>query len=187
MSGFFLQKKKAILARTIVLGLCLSFFSHARAAEPSDFETEEYFKSTGLGIINASAAYSRGYTGKGITVGISDEPVNFTSPEFSTKQNSYVADGFYPPYIDENETEHNVTDSDYWQFMNHGTHVAGIAAASQNGLGMHGVAFDAEVRSSVFFEKYTLEDGGDMWRSTVLGSTTYIHWRRLKKMNQSGT
>ena len=163
MSGFFLQKKKAILARTIVLGLCLSFFSHARAAEPSDFETEEYFKSTGLGIINASAAYSRGYTGKGITVGISDEPVNFTSPEFSTKQNSYVADGFYPPYIDENETEHNVTDSDYWQFMNHGTHVAGIAAASQNGLGMHGVAFDAEVRSSVFFEKYTLEDGGDMW------------------------
>ena len=105
MKGFFSQKKHNILAKTVVLGLCLGVFSHARAADPSDFETEEYFKSNGLDIINASTAYSKGYTGKGVTVGISDNPVNFASPEFDTKQHSYQADSFYPPYIDENETE----------------------------------------------------------------------------------
>ncbi|MBR4909179.1 MAG: S8 family serine peptidase, partial [Acidaminococcaceae bacterium] len=155
MNGFFSQKKKAIFARTIVLGLCLGFFSHARAAAPSAFETEEYFKSNGLDIINASTAYSKGYTGKGITVGISDQPVNFTSPEFNTKQNSYVAENFYPSYIDENETEHNVADSDYWQYFMHGTIVAGIAAASRNGVGMHGVAFDGELVSSVLADSYS--------------------------------
>ena len=154
MKAFFSEKKKAILARTIVLGLCLGFFSHARAAAPSDFETEEYFKSTGLDIINASAAYSKGYTGKGITVGISDHPVNFTSPEFDTKQHSYVAENFYPSYIDENKTVYNVTDSDYWQFMYHGTHVAGIAAASRNGVGMHGVAYEAEVVNVSAYNAY---------------------------------
>ena len=158
MKGFFSQKKHNILSKTIVLGLCLGVFSHARAAAPSDFETEEYFKSTGLDIINASTAYSKGYTGKGITVGCSDDPVNFTSPEFSTKQNSYVADGFYPPYIDENETEHNVTDSDYWQYLGHGTAVAGVAAASRNGQGMHGVAFDAEILNAPEFT-YMRADG----------------------------
>lgn len=80
MNGFCSQKKNKLLARTIVLGLCLGFFSHARAAAPSDFETEEYFKSNSLAIINASTAYSKGYTGQGVTVGISDLPVNFTSP-----------------------------------------------------------------------------------------------------------
>ena len=162
VNGFFSQKKKAILARTIVLGLCLGFFSHARAAAPSDFETEEYFKSNGLAIINASTAYSKGYTGKGITVGISDTPVNFTSPEFDTKQHSYQADDFYPSYIDENETEHNVTDSDYWQFMDHGSIVAGIAAASRNGVGMHGVAFDGELVGSSWFDSYSYWNGADV-------------------------
>ena len=153
MKHFLSLKKNKMLARTIVLGLCLGFFSHARAAAPSDFETEEYFKSTGLDIINASTAYSKGYTGKGVTIGISDDPVNFASPEFNTKQNSYQADSFFPPYIDENETEHNVTDSDYWQFMIHGTHVAGISAASRNGVGMHGVAFDGELVSSAVLDR----------------------------------
>ena len=152
MKHFLPLKKKAILAQSIVLGLCLGFFSHARAAAPSDFETEEYFKSNGLAIINASTAYSKGYTGQGVTIGISDNPVNFASPEFDTKQHSYQADSFYPPYIDENETEHNVTDSDYWQFMDHGTHVAGIAAASRNGQGMHGVAFDGELVGSAWYD-----------------------------------
>ena len=52
MKGSFSKKKKTILARAIVMGLCLCVFSHAQAADPSGFETPEYFKSTGLDIIN---------------------------------------------------------------------------------------------------------------------------------------
>ena len=98
MKGSFSKKKKTILARAIVLGLCLGVFSHAQAANPSDFETPEYFKSTGLDIINASSAYAKGYTGKGVTVGVSDEPVNFSSPEFSTKQNTTLLPDVFPTY-----------------------------------------------------------------------------------------
>ena len=148
MKGSFSKKKKTILARAIVLGLCLGVFSHARAAEPSDFETPEYFKSAGLDVINASAAYAKGYTGKGVTVGVSDEPVNFSSPEFSTKQNTTLLPDVFPTYQTYDGQVYTVEDGDYWSFFGHGTHVAGIAAASRNDLGMHGVAFDAEVFSS---------------------------------------
>jgi subtilisin family serine protease len=133
---------------------------YAHAADASAFETPEYFAGRGLNAINASAAYAKGYTGQGVTVGISDEPISFASPEFSTKRNSSYAPGFYPTFEDEDGTVYTVKDPDYWSIFAHATFLAGIVAASRNGLGMHGVAFDAEVRSSVFFEKYTLEDGG---------------------------
>ena len=148
MKGSFSKKKKTILARAIVLGLCLGVFSHARAANPSGFETPEYFKSTGLDIINASAAYAKGYTGKGVTIGVSDDAVNFTSPEFSTKQNTTLLPDVFPTYQTYEGKVYTVEDEKYWSFFDHGSHVAGIAAASRNDLGMHGVAFDAEVLSS---------------------------------------
>jgi len=48
MKRFASLKRKRILSRAIVLGFCLGVFSHVRAANPSDFETPEYFKSNGL-------------------------------------------------------------------------------------------------------------------------------------------
>ena len=134
------RKMKTILA-AIVLGLCFGMSGYAHAADASAFETPEYFAGRGLNAINASAAYAKGYTGQGVTVGISDEPISFASPEFSTKRNSSYAPGFYPTFEDEDGTVYTVKDPDYWSIFAH----------------------DAEVRSSVFFEKYTLEDGGDMW------------------------
>ena len=35
-----------------------------------------------------------------------------------------------------------------WADITHGTHVAGIVAASKNGIGMHGIAFDAEIKGA---------------------------------------
>ncbi|MBR4909198.1 MAG: autotransporter domain-containing protein [Acidaminococcaceae bacterium] len=160
MKGFFSEKKKAILARAIVLGLCLGFFSHVRAAVPSDFETEEYFKSTGLDIINASSAYSKGYTGRGITVGISDTPIIFTSPEFDAKQHSYQADDYGRTYIaadgtvyylTEDSTDFPLNDPEFSYYWNHGAHEGGIVAACRNGQGMHGVAYEGELVGSCPF------------------------------------
>ena len=140
--------------------LCLAL---PAAAGASAFETPEYFASRGLDLINAAAAYEKGFTGKGVTIGISDDPSNFTSPEFSTKRNSSYVPNFYPTYEDVDGTVYSVEDAEYWSIFTHGIHVAGIAAASRNELGMHGVAFDAEVSSSVFYEKRYWAGGGHLW------------------------
>ena len=182
MKGSFSKKKKTILARAIVLGLCLGVFSHARAANPSDFETPEYFKSTGLDIINASSAYAKGYTGKGVTIGVSDDPVNFMSPEFSTKQDIRLLPDVFPTYQTYDGRVYTVDDGDYWSFFGHGTHVAGIAAASRNDLGMHGVAFDAEVLSS----SRVLESGDRLYDNTRNDwAETFFDVPNLKTVNVS--
>ena len=65
MKNYFpLRKRKTILA-ALALGLCLGAPGYAHATDASEFETPEYFTSGGLDIINASAAYSKGYTGQG--------------------------------------------------------------------------------------------------------------------------
>ena len=114
------RKMKTILA-AIVLGLCFGMSGYAHAADASAFETPEYFAGRGLNAINASAAYAKGYTGQGVTVGISDEPISFASPEFSTKRNSSYAPGFYPTFEDEDGTVYTVKDPDYWSIFAHAT------------------------------------------------------------------
>ena len=53
----------------VVLVLALSL-QPVRAGSPESFETEEYWASEALDIINASQAYALGYTGLGQTVGV---------------------------------------------------------------------------------------------------------------------
>ena len=160
MKKYLSRRKKTKIVAALLTGLCLGFFSHARAAAPSDFETEEYFKSTGLDAINASSAYSKGYTGKGVTVGISDTPIIFTSPEFDAKQHSYQADDYGRTYIaadgtvyylTEDSTDFPLNDPEFGYYWNHGAHEGGIVAACRNGQGMHGVAYEGELVGSCPF------------------------------------
>ena len=146
MKKFLSQRKKKTILTALILGLGFGVSGYAYAANASEFETPEYFAGHGLDVVNAAEAYAKGYTGKGVTVGVSDYPVNFTSPEFDTKQHSYTT--HFPVYVDADGKEYTVADRDYWQYSFHGTFVAGVAAASLNNAGMHGVAFDAEVLSS---------------------------------------
>lgn len=109
----------------VVLVLALSL-QPALAAPKESFETEEYKASWALDIINASQAYALGYTGLGETIGVLDSPVRVTHPELAGKADTIdvAAD---------------------WEQVTHGTHVAGIIAAKRDGIGMHGVAFDAGI------------------------------------------
>lgn len=114
------------------------------AAGADSFRTDEY-KAMGenvLDLINAAGAYAQGYTGKGVTVGVTDVGiVNFSHPEFSGKTGSGVVfDGL-------ESSDVPLT----WEELNHPTHVAGIAAADKNGFGMHGVAYDADIASSSIY------------------------------------
>lgn len=114
---------------------------YGMAADAGSFRTEEYqaIGENVFDLIHAADAYAQGYTGKGVTVGVTDVSiVNFTHPEFAGKDNNTVV--------------HDALNGDYgnltWANLNHATHVAGIVAANKDGAGMHGVAYDAGIASS---------------------------------------
>lgn len=138
------MKTNKKLLSLIVLSLLLAKPYNVFAAGADSFRTDEY-KAMGenvLDLINAAGAYAQGYTGKGVTVGVTDVwIVNFSHPEFSGKTGSGVVfDGL-------ESSDVPLT----WEELNHPTHVAGIAAADKNGFGMHGVAYDADIASSSIY------------------------------------
>lgn len=135
------MKRNKKLLSLIVLSMLLAKPYNVFAAGADSFRTDEY-KAMGenvLDLINAAGAYAQGYTGKGVTVGVTDVGiVNFSHPEFSGKTGSGVVfDGL-------ESSDVPLT----WEEIGHPTHVAGIAAADKNGFGMHGVAYDADIASS---------------------------------------
>ena len=92
--------------------------------------TSEFNRNDGLDIVNAEAAYARGATGAGVTVAVIDTGIDADHPDLAgnVSASSYDVIG----------NSFNVTDA-----TGHGTKVAGVVAAEQNGLGTHGVAHDA--------------------------------------------
>lgn len=82
-----------------------------------------------ISTINANYAYARGWTGLGSTVLIMDTGVNTAHPDLAGKI-KYTMDF----------TGTGITDTN-----GHGTHLAGIVAANNNGVGMFGVAYDAKL------------------------------------------
>lgn len=139
------------------------------------WQSDEYKADWGLVSMNAAVAYALGATGKGITLGVMDSGVLLSHPEFSDGRvsalkvsGSYYKDGQrYPdtehgnsPLVGKGSDKKNKKDfgdfkkgeefsidGDWIAGVNdsHGTHVAGTIAASRDGVGMHGVAFDARL------------------------------------------
>ncbi len=135
--------------KVIVIAAAITMLSSfpLYSASIEEFQTKEYYGSGGLELINAAEAYAKGYTGKGITIGITDQPVNLEHESFSSKTGSKYIGSFELNGID-------------WKTNSHGSHVGGIAAGSKNDKYMHGVAFDADIISTYFmtddydFSKY---------------------------------
>lgn len=169
------MKTNKKLLSLIVLSLLLAKPYNVFAASADSFRTDEY-KAMGenvLDLINAAGAYAQGYTGKGVTVGVTDAgTVNFSHPEFSGKTGSGVVfDGL-------ESTEVPLT----WAELMHPTHVAGIAAADKNGFGMHGVAYDADVASSSIMGHYY---GGGGFESSSSFYDNYLTNPDIKIINNS--
>lgn len=94
-----------------------------------------YSRQWGLEAINAPYAWERGFTGRGVKVGIIDSgmkrPSHEDLPVPSLYRNAMTAASDYEDYCDN---------------YGHGTKVAGIiGATANNGIGITGVAYDAEL------------------------------------------
>ena len=136
-----MRKNTQLLSALICLSL-LTVPCYASAQTAADFKTTEYYASKGLDILHAADAYALGYTGKGVLAGVSDLPMNVFVPELETKTGTYDA---------ENDPRNNAEYIKYnFKGAEHGTHVAGIVVGSKDNIGMHGVAFDADVLGEYF-------------------------------------
>ncbi len=100
--------------------------------EASDYEDTEFQNSTGHATIKASSAYAKGWTGEGAVLGVIDTWQQTDHPDLNGKYE------WYNDY-----TRYDTTVADKGNQQVHGTHVAGIIAAKNNGSGTQGVAFDS--------------------------------------------
>lgn len=105
----------------------------------------EYDAQAGLALINAQRAYDKGLTGAGVLVGVADTGIALNHPEFAGRgfvlqsfYNNMALDDVWKPYI--NPANFPFDDSN-----GHGSHVAGTIVARRDGIGMHGVAYDARL------------------------------------------
>ncbi|VCU69647.1 Extracellular serine protease precursor [Pigmentiphaga humi] len=101
----------------------------------SPYDTEEYRRQPGLALVNAADAYDRGFTGRGVVVGVFDSGLNGSHSEF---QGQFL--GGYDFLAKKPYTPGSGTDPGL-----HGSHVGGLIAARRDGVGMHGIAFDAKL------------------------------------------
>ncbi|WP_423152198.1 autotransporter outer membrane beta-barrel domain-containing protein [Serratia marcescens] len=135
-----------------------TYIENGQAGDPASWRSSEFNAEWGLGAIHADQAYAAGYTGKGIKLGIFDQPVYAKHPEFAgeNKVINLVTEGireYTDPYIPVKKGDafrYDGTpsvDSD-GTLGSHGTHVGGIAAGSRDGGAMHGVAFNAQIISA---------------------------------------
>ncbi|EOW7872473.1 S8 family serine peptidase, partial [Serratia marcescens] len=135
-----------------------NYIENGKAGDPASWRSSEFNAEWGLGAIHADQAYAAGYTGKGIKLGIFDQPVYAKHPEFAgeNKVINLVTEGireYTDPYIPVKKGDtfrYDGTpsvDSD-GTLGSHGTHVGGIAAGSRDGGAMHGVAFNAQIISA---------------------------------------
>lgn len=131
----------------------------AKLAIPSDpsFGSQWHLKNTGQnggtpGVdINVERVWDE-YTGRNVSIGIFDDAVELTHPDLAANYDASkeitVAGIHYDAAPRNRVSERNGGDS-------HGTQVAGIIAADNNGTGVIGVAYDAKIT------------GIPIWRSTV--------------------
>jgi len=146
---------------------CLASLGTAQAApyvetgklgDAASWRSNEFKADWGLGAIHADTAYAAGYTGKGVKLGIFDQPVYAPHPEFNSpnKVVTIVTEGirqYTDPYIpvkagDAFRYDGTPSLGSNGKLGNHGTHVGGIAAGNRDGGPMHGVAFNAQIISA---------------------------------------
>lgn len=161
------KKQWRVRYSALAVAVCLGSLGQATASnyieqgvsgDPASWRSSEFNAEWGLGAINADKAYAAGYSGKGVKLGIFDQPVYAKHPEFvgDKKVINLVTKGvraYTDPYIpvkagDDFRYDGTPSLDSGGELGSHGTHVGGIAAGSRDGGDMHGVAWGAQIISA---------------------------------------
>jgi subtilisin-like proprotein convertase family protein len=112
----------------------------AGGPQNSSTGTQWYLQNTATGGVdlNVKAIWSEGFTGKGVTVGIVDEGIQYTHYELKANYNAN---------IDADILRNTADGINKYTTDGHGTSVAGVIAAANDGKGTTGVAYDTTITS----------------------------------------
>ena len=101
-------------------------------------QASERTQTLSIRMINADAAYDRGWTGDGVTIGFYEVAIDSSHPELNGK----VIDN---PYDEIEPGSYSNVIQTLDEAIKHGQETAGVAAAKRNETGMHGVAYDSKI------------------------------------------
>lgn len=119
--------KKFRTAASLAALTVVAFAGSARAQSFVEYESQ-----WDLQMIGVQAAYDRGYTGKGVVVGVMDSGARVTHTDLIANLTDISLDIYSGgPVMDD--------------LQGHGTHVAGTIAGARNGFGIQGVAYDSKL------------------------------------------
>ena len=119
--------------------------------DPASWRTEEFNTQYGLGLIGVEHRFAQGATGQNTLGAIYDSGIDLGHIDVGgirlDLSHGYGGD------------PNNISDTD-----GHGTHVYGIAGATRNGIGIHGVAPDAEFMILKWIEGSLFDNFADALR-----------------------
>lgn len=138
--------------------------TNAGEGNPTFFQTDEFLTSDALQQINADLGYARipgNVGGDGVRVAVIDDGIDQDHIDLA---DNIIANRVFVGQTElDNDNEVSSLGPD-----GHGTAVAGIIAGEKNGIGSHGVAFDAQIIS---FDIFSVDDdptnGTDTTRNIV--------------------
>jgi len=161
--------KAASVLPLLLLSACLFGSSNTSPPAVNTATTEtEFERNYALASINSQAAYDLGITGDGVIVAVIDSGIDTDHIDLDANISA-----FSTGYV--NGQVVSVEDS-----FGHGTAIAGVIAAEKNDLGMHGVAYNAQIMA------INVDQGGGAYSQLdITWATDYAHTNGAKVLNYS--
>ena len=117
------------------------YTENGQVGNPASWRSAEYLSDWGLDRMKANEAYAAGINGSGVKIGALDSGFDANHPEADKQRfHAVTATGSFVDGSPFNTTGALNATND-----SHGTHVTGTMGAARDGVGMHGVAYGAQV------------------------------------------